>query len=110
MGPLKEGKDLELERTVKYMLLAAVPVPYEMDHKSCEVEEKMEEAKDPGELEDKEKDGAGEEEEEDVLEKLRDEEISGPAERIPDQCGLGEGGPLCRAKPHDRRATTFKVG
>ena len=85
VGPLKEGKDLGLERTVKYMLLATVPVPYEMDHKSCEVEEKMEEAKDPGELEDKEKDEAGEEEEEDVLEKLRDKEISDPVEKIPDE-------------------------
>ena len=85
VGPLKEGKDLGLERTVKYMLLATVPVPYEMDHKSCEVEEKMEEAKDPGELEDKEKDEAGEEEEEDVLERLKDKDISDPVEKIPDE-------------------------
>ena len=85
VGPLKEGKDLGLKRTVKYMLLATVPAPYEMDHKSCEVEEKLEEAKHPGELEDKEKDDAGEEEEADVLERLKDKATSDPVEKISEE-------------------------
>eukprot|EP00913_Durusdinium_trenchii_P001118 g1026.t1 len=71
VGPFKSGKDLGVDQTAKYMMLATVPVPYEMDKKVTDSEEKpVEEAQEWGEG-----DGSGE------LEDLvgdRDEAEEGP--------------------------------